>query len=325
MTESSNGSIKLLDPNGSAWVILALTTISTVFGFFGSYYWFFDLFSHWRAQYAWLGLLTTLFYSVKKKRAPATLAFLLLLTNLSYIAPLYFSPPNQSQTQPKNSVEIKIAQINLCAQHKETKAAVNYLKSNSFDILSMVELTPHWEKALSEVQADYPYRVCEPREDCFGICLWSKLPIKDHKIVAYVSKTAPSIEATLVVNEGPITVIVTHALPPRSSLLSHFRDEQFIRMGKRKNSYHKDIILLGDLNNTPWSPSYRQLENSLQLHNARQGFGICASWPTVGPPLLIPIDHCLVSHRIKVSNCQLGPSIGSDHYPLEVTLAIPAP
>ena len=323
MDSSSEKSFKLWDPVGTARNALAITALCTAFSFLGPYYWFFDLFCHWHCQYALICFITSAYYCWKKKSWSAALALTLLFLQISYLVPFYVTP-SISHGGIKGFHQIKIAQINLCAQNKHTSSTVNYLKSKSFHILSFVEMTPTWLSALEEISLDYPYKINEPQDDCFGVALWSKKPIKDHRIVAYVSTSAPSIEATLVVNNQLVTVLVTHTLPPKSALLSNCRDEQLARIGERKELFHRDIILLGDLNNTPWSHSYKKLIQSLDLFDGRQGFGVCASWPTVATPLLIPIDHCLVSKRIKVEDFRLGPRVGSDHYPLEIVLGIPS-
>ena len=41
------------------------------------------------------------------------------------------------------------------------------------------------------------------------------------------------------------------------------------------------------------------------------------------PLLTIPIDHCLISRDITVSNLYVGPDLGSDHLPLVADLHIP--
>jgi endonuclease/exonuclease/phosphatase (EEP) superfamily protein YafD len=82
------------------------------------------------------------------------------------------------------------------------------------------------------------------------------------------------------------------------------------------------IVLLGDLNTTPWSPIYRQFIEDSGLRDARDGFGLLSSWPTGNPPLLIPIDHALVSQQIVVHNLYLGPDVGSDHYPLILDFSV---
>ena len=61
------------------------------------------------------------------------------------------------------------------------------------------------------------------------------------------------------------------------------------------------------------------------LDNARKGFGLLPTWPAFMPwPFLrIPIDHCLVSPDIRVIRMRTGRTIGSDHLPIIVDMAIP--
>ncbi|MFA7237966.1 MAG: hypothetical protein WC058_13970, partial [Phycisphaeraceae bacterium] len=59
-----------------------------------------------------------------------------------------------------------------------------------------------------------------------------------------------------------------------------------------------------------------------ELLNARQGFGIQASWPDNLRPLRIPIDHCLLRGLMDVLDCRVLRSVGSDHLPLRVDLRI---
>ena len=47
-----------------------------------------------------------------------------------------------------------------------------------------------------------------------------------------------------------------------------------------------------------------------------------ATWPSGLILLRIPIDYCLVSEGIGVMDVQVGPDIGSDHFPLIVDLLV---
>ena len=73
-------------------------------------------------------------------------------------------------------------------------------------------------------------------------------------------------------------------------------------------------IIIGDLNATPWSV------------NSQLGRGPGMTWPAGAfgdtPLTMIPIDHCLHTADLETIARQTGPSLGSDHRALRVTLAV---
>ena len=83
-----------------------------------------------------------------------------------------------------------------------------------------------------------------------------------------------------------------------------------------------DTIVLGDLNITPYSPSYRKYFGSSRLRNAVAAEGWRPSWPSIFPVAWIPIDHVLVSEAISVKGVARGPFIWSDHFPIIARLVI---
>ena len=83
------------------------------------------------------------------------------------------------------------------------------------------------------------------------------------------------------------------------------------------------VVLVGDLNTTPWSQHFAQLLSEPRFRSVREGFGWLPTWPAMLPPFLrIPIDHCLVTSELDVLALDLGHNVGSDHLPLVVTLAL---
>jgi endonuclease/exonuclease/phosphatase (EEP) superfamily protein YafD len=70
-----------------------------------------------------------------------------------------------------------------------------------------------------------------------------------------------------------------------------------------------------------WSSYYSSLEEKSGLNNARKGFGVLPTWPANMPFINIPIDHCLVSKEFNVENAEIGSDIGSDHYPLVISVS----
>lgn len=85
-------------------------------------------------------------------------------------------------------------------------------------------------------------------------------------------------------------------------------------------------IVAGDFNSTPWSYDLRRLDRSLPVtRRTRAVF----SWPAAlishnkipTPIPLLPIDQVYAGSAWKTVKVERGPNLGSDHYPVVVTLA----
>jgi endonuclease/exonuclease/phosphatase family metal-dependent hydrolase len=58
------------------------------------------------------------------------------------------------------------------------------------------------------------------------------------------------------------------------------------------------------------------------MRDARRPYGALGTWPTWLAFGQIPIDHCIVEPGLDVAGVRRGPPVGSDHYPLEITLGL---
>ncbi len=82
-------------------------------------------------------------------------------------------------------------------------------------------------------------------------------------------------------------------------------------------------MVVGDLNASPWSYAFRPLADS-DLVNSLNGFGLQATWPSVLGPFGVPIDHLLHSAEFTTVTRRTGPSLGSEHRSVFITLALAA-
>ena len=114
----------------------------------------------------------------------------------------------------------------------------------------------------------------------------------------------------------------THPLPPGGGDYWRWRNGQLAELATFIQGLDGPVVVLGDLNVTPWSHYFRTFARDAQLRDGGKGFGLQISWPTYFPPLGIPIDHCLVSPQVDVHDRRTGPAIGSDHYPVIIDLAV---
>ncbi len=72
----------------------------------------------------------------------------------------------------------------------------------------------------------------------------------------------------------------------------------------------------------PWSAAFRRLTAAGNLDNSLTGHRLQPSWPDGWGPLMIPIDHALHGDDLVAVDRSTGPSLGSDHRPILVTVAL---
>jgi endonuclease/exonuclease/phosphatase (EEP) superfamily protein YafD len=165
------------------------------------------------------------------------------------------------------------------------------------------------------------YCLTRVREDNFGIGLFSRLPLAESEVTYIGSTKVPSILATVSTGKTNLRVIATHPLPPANRDYSDRRNEQLDLLPDYVRS-SLPVLLLGDLNVTPWNYHFRRLLNRTRLMDSSHGYGVQPTWPNFNPLLRIPIDHCLHSSDIAIVDREVGKDVSSDHYPVIVDFVI---
>jgi endonuclease/exonuclease/phosphatase (EEP) superfamily protein YafD len=98
------------------------------------------------------------------------------------------------------------------------------------------------------------------------------------------------------------------------------QNRQAKELGKITAAFDVPFLLVGDMNATPMSAAFNTILSETGTEQTYKAW--FATWPTVLGKLGIPIDHVLTKGKISVQ-VELGPSGGSDHYPLGIMVAIP--
>jgi endonuclease/exonuclease/phosphatase (EEP) superfamily protein YafD len=119
----------------------------------------------------------------------------------------------------------------------------------------------------------------------------------------------------------PVTLVAGHAVQPSAGGLERWRTDlaSFAAAARIPGP----VLVLADLNATPWQPQFRRLVSG-RLHDAADvlGRGLRPTWPSWTPLPLLPADHALVAGA-GVTGLDLLPVQGSDHRALCVALAVP--
>ncbi len=298
--------------------VIALTLIlSTLAGFLGRLWWVFDLFSHFRVQYL-AGLLILLpAYVIGRRRGQALVA-VAAASNLLLIAPLYL-PAVQPAIDGKT---YQLWYANIHTESTNHAPARHRIEQVAPDIVALVEPNQKWLDDL-HLNDLYPYGVEIPREDNFGVALYARWPIHDYTTMDFTGLGLPTLIAQLESPNGPLTLIVTHTVPPKGELATLARDIHMERMAAYVGQLDDPVILVGDLNATSWTPRFRGWLHTMGLRDSRRGFGVQSSWPTFAWFLRVPIDHILVSPEIRVRQRFIGDDIDSDHLPVILKFSLP--
>jgi endonuclease/exonuclease/phosphatase (EEP) superfamily protein YafD len=293
---------------------LAVATVCllTLLGFLGRLWWFFDLTSHFRGQYFFILILSSLIFLLGKQPAAAGGAVFFALINLAFVVPLYIhSDPAIDAVRNR-----RILLLNVLQRNNHYEEVRSLIRSEQPDILVLVETNQKWLDELGKFQSVYPYSHSKPRDDNYGVSLFSREPLQEAEIRYFGDAGVPTVVAHLQSDEYSLTVIGTHPPPPKGALNSAFRNQQLDALADFAREQSGEVILCGDLNMSPWSPYFWRLLQKSGLQNSARGFGLQPTWPTDRPLLRVPIDHCLVSSGITISDRRIGPFVGSDHFPV---------
>ncbi len=306
--------------SGLVAIATALAAFGTLAGFFGQFAWWLDLCVHFRVQYfLFLAILGVILWIMRRIKT-AIACGLLALINLAIIAPFYLTSPDQASPV---SPTYRAMLVNVNTEQGDPVKVRQCIQEHDPDFIVMEEISDRWAKELEALRQKYPYRTVETREDNFGIALFSKHPFLQSDIVHLGEAGVPSVYGTVSLRGGTsLSIIGTHPLPPRDREYTHRRNDQLAQLPAFLHHVKGPVLLLGDLNATPWSYSFRKLLREASLQDSSRGRGIHPTWPTFIPVLWIPIDHCLHNAEVVIADRKVGKGVGSDHYPLVVDFAI---
>jgi len=298
---------------------VVFTCLASVAGFAGRLWWVLDLASHFRVQYVLvLSVLCLILVLIRHGRF-AVLSSVFALLNLMLVLPLFWGSARSSSS---SSSTARAMMMNVNTSNTNYSIALAVIKSYAPDFLFVEEVDRRWMAELQQLDVEYPYSISRPREDNFGIAFYSKRPFVTSDILDVGQAGTPSVLVRFELEGLDFFILGTHTLPPVNAAYARFRDIHLAEIPEVVKSLDRPLLLLGDLNATRWSHSFRRLIRDSGLSDGARGRGYQPTWPAGMLPLLIPIDHCLHSPGIQILNMQIGPAVGSDHYPVIVDFSL---
>jgi len=305
-----------------AWRVLTALSLCAclviVVSLLARYWWVFELATHFQAQYAGALTFATIAFLAGQKWKQSALCAVFLAMNVWAIVPLYGKPLGT----PTANRPLRMVAANIYRQNREHDRFLDLVDREEPDIVLVIEVDVRWVDALDELTQTYPYSKSVPRDDSFGVAIYSKLPLVDISMQAMDEWELPVVVATLAHEDQTFTIIGAHTLPPRNSVLAAGRNQQLLGLADLARETDGPLLLAGDLNVSSWSPYFDDLTRKSRLRDSRVGFGIQPTWSSGFWLMGIPIDHVLVSSEVTVRDRRIGNDVGSDHLPVIIDFEI---
>lgn len=305
-------------------LLSVLATIGLVIGLLGRWHFVPDLAAHFRPIGVLALVLAGVVFLVLKCWKLAA-AFLVIAGLFSIALFPYLIPARRDTQEP----DVRIMILNVLTSNPDKQSVIRYIKKAEPDVFLLMEVDYNWQLEVEKVLRDaYPHGVHQPRNDNFGISLYSKFPLRESKVVTdFGLHELPSIDTHVVLPGGKsFQFIGIHPIPPMNQNYWQSRNQQMLDvLTHRRLSI--PVVVGGDFNCTPWSYHFRRFEKEAKLRDTALGRGISPTWvpsSNLGRILSLPLDHIFVSDEWSVCKRDVGPDVGSDHRGVVVELRLRA-
>lgn len=262
---------------------------------------------------------------------PLDIAFLGALTicivfQLVRIAPYTALYPTQLKPAECDSEEAKLSVlvVNVLTPNRNASGLLHIIREANPDVVLAVETDDWWESQLDVLEPEFAYAVKHPRDNLYGMHLYSKLELINPEVMFLVEDEVPSIHADVVLSSGQnVALHCLHPAPPSptENETSAERDAELLMVAKTIDSEARPVVVMGDLNDVAWSATTRLFQRLSKLLDPRIGRGMFNTFHAKYPFMRWPLDHVFCSRHFRLVSIQRLPYFGSDHFPMHAVLA----
>ena len=233
--------------------------------------------------------------------------------------PLAF--PATSPAVADHATLLRVGAVNLLYTNDRTADIAADLGARDLDVIVFNEYTPaHRQELLASPLADhFGQRIERPGPGGAGVAVWSRRPSTVNGELPDLENE--SLDVTIDGPDGDIRLLAVHPPPPVNKFDGWRRDLNTIERIAR--SAGPNTLLVGDLNVSPWHPTFRRLlDSGFTDAHAATGNGFSTSWPADGwIPAFVRIDHALFSAGLAAPAVEDFDVPGSDHRGFVVSVA----
>jgi endonuclease/exonuclease/phosphatase (EEP) superfamily protein YafD len=298
-------------------VALAIIGISSILALFAPIGWPFELFSHFRPQYAASALVVAVLLLWQRRSAYAAAALVLALWHAMPVAQRALAEPSVLC----EGSAFTVVTANLRYVNEDTAPFLAWLAAHPADLVVVQEVSDVWARELARFPG-LPHRYLLPRPDAYGIGVLSRWPLESVAALDLADDGLPSVSGIVRVDGQPVRFLGLHTRWPVLPRPARARDDALRRVAGIAREEQRPVVVLGDLNLSPDAPAFGRLLGDSGLRDVMHGPDWRPTWQAGFWPLALRIDHVLVNGDLCVAHAEVGSSIGSDHRPVLARLQI---
>jgi endonuclease/exonuclease/phosphatase (EEP) superfamily protein YafD len=227
--------------------------------------------------------------------------------------PGLFSASSISASRPAGT--LRIYTLNTWDAHPDPARLEHALAALDADVLVLSEIEPAKRALIKRLARRFAHEIsCADRTEC-AMVLLSRLPVLAGGAERKRYDTPPVVWARIDASArggGTLTVVGTHVHRPTRDPVIHRR--QMRMLAAMVAATPGPRLLVGDLNTSPFSASFRELGATTGLRPTTSLVPTWPMWPVRLPQLAI--DHMLASAELDIVDAGRGAAVGSDHAPL---------
>lgn len=211
---------------------------------------------------------------------------------------------------------LNVVSANVHNGNSGVPAMLQWAGRQTADLLVLQEVTPEMADVLAHLPT-YPHAKVWPDPGPGGLAILSKHPFNVRRVESS-HYAAPLVVADLAWMGEVVTIVAVHPWPP---VIPEFFKPQLALLeiaSRAALEAGRPALVIGDMNATPWSAGYAVLrKNGLAAAPAA-----VPTWPVTWLGAVLPLDHVFHTPHWQATSAVRGEDIGSDHYPIHVSLAL---
>jgi len=289
-------------------------------------FWWIRMFDFPHIQLTLLTLAAFLLYFIKfdvKKISDYVFVFALsacLIYQFSKIYPYTVLSDYEVFNAENNKNTLSVYTCNVYQDNNKFDLIRGQIAKYNADIILLTETNEKWLGEIKKgIYQDYTYRYEVPKENTYGMALYSKLPLINPNVSYLVSDSVPSIHSKILLKSNDtIQLHAIHPTPPmpNHNTMSTDRDTHLMMIAKMALDSKYPVITVGDFNDVAWSETSKLFQEISRLLDVRKGRGFYNTYNAKNILMRWPLDHIFISSEFRLQTVEKCDYVGSDHFPL---------